>query len=138
MNVKRYVLGSLAVFVFIYLAEFLFHGVIMAGKYQEQIELLRPEAGSMARMPVMALGFLIMAFGFCFVFTKGYEGKGIAEGIRFGLYVAIAFGLSANLINYTVFPWPGMWVAYWTIGETIIMMMGGALIALIYKPAAAR
>lgn len=137
MNVKRYILGSLAVFLFVYLAEFLFHGFFMKEAYLARMDLLRPEADQMAYMPFMTLGFLILAFGFSFIFIQGYEGKGVAEGVRFGLYAAIAFGVSANLINYCVFPLPKSWVASWIIGETIIIMLAGAVIALIYKPRAA-
>lgn len=134
MNVKRFILGSLAVFVFVYVAEFVLHGVIMADSYQAHIELLRPEGEQMAYMPFMALGFLILAFGFSFIFINGYEGKGVAEGLRFGLYAAIAFGVSTHLINYTVFPLPKNWIVAWIVGESVILMLAGALIALIYKP----
>jgi len=134
MNVKRFIVGSLAVFLFVYLAEFVLHGVIMADSYQAHMELLRPAESSLAYMPFMALGFLILAFGFCFIFINGYEGKGVAEGLRFGLYAAIAFGVSSHLINYTVCPLPKNWVVAWIVGESVILMLAGALIALIYKP----
>jgi hypothetical protein len=134
MNVKRYILGSIAVFLFVYVAEFLFHGFFMKDAYLARMDLLRPEAEAMAYMPFMALGFLILAFGFSFIFVQGYEGRGVAEGVRFGLYAAIAFGVSAHLINYAVFPLPKNWVVSWIIGESIIIMLAGAVIALIYKP----
>lgn len=134
MNVKRYILGSLAVFLFVYLAEFVFHGMFMKDAYLAQMELLRPEGEQMAYMPFMALGFLILAFGFCFIFINGYEGKGVAEGLRYGLYAAIAFGVSSHLIRYAVFPLPKDWVVSWIVGESVIIMLAGALMAVIYKP----
>lgn len=134
MNVKRYVLGSIAVFVFVFLAEFVFHGMIMKDAYLAHMDLLRPESESTAYLPFMMLGFLILAFGFCFIFINGYEGKGVAEGLRYGLYAAIAFGVSAHLINYAVFPLPKNWVVSWIVGESVIIMLAGALIAMIYKP----
>ncbi len=137
MNVKRYILTSLAVFVFVYLLEFLFHGLFMADSYMAHAELLRPSAEQMSYMPFMALGFVILAFGFTFIFVQGYEGKGMAEGLRFGLYAGIAFSVSTNLINYAVFPRPRSWVVSWIVGETVILMLAGALAALIYKPRSA-
>jgi hypothetical protein len=118
----------------VYLCEFVLHGGIMADSYLAHAELLRPEAEQVAYMPFMALGFLILAFGFCFIFIQGYEGRGLAEGLRFGLYAAIAFGVSTQLINYAVFPRPKTWVVAWIIGESLILMLAGGLIALIYKP----
>jgi hypothetical protein len=135
MNVKRYVLGSIAVYLVVYLAEFLFHGMIMVDSYNQYLELLRPETESSSYMLFMSLGFLILAFGFSYIFVQGYEGKGIGEGIRFGLIAGIAFGISANLINYSVFPWPSAWIVAWMAGETVIMMLAGAVIAMVYKPA---
>ena len=135
MNVKRYVLGSFAVFLVIFLAEFLFHGMIMVDSYNQYLELLRPESESFSYMPFMSLGFLILAFGFSYIFVQGYEGKGVGEGVRFGLFVGIAFGISSNLINYAVFPWPSAWIVAWIAGETVIMMLAGAVLALVYKPA---
>ena len=110
MNVKRYVLGSLAAFVFIYLAEFVFHALIMSSSYDQYLALLRPATDQAAYMPYQAVGFLVLAFGFCYVFVQGYEGRGIGEGLRFGLYVGVAFGVSGYLINFAVFPWPTSWL----------------------------
>lgn len=137
MNVKRYILTSLAVFVFVYLLEFLFHGLLMANSYLEHADLLRSSEEQMAYMPFMALGFLILAFGFTFIFVHGYEGKGMVEGLRFGLYTGIAFSVSTNLINYCVFPRPRVWVVSWILGETLILMLAGALAAALYKPRSA-
>ena len=134
MNTVRYVWGSLAVFVFFYLYEWLVHGVILASWYQEGLHLLRPEEQMGAFMAWMTLGILILAFGFCLVFLKGYEGNGIAEGVRYGIYVALAFGISTYLINYSVFPHPGQWVLAWIVAAIIQMMLGGAIFAAIYKP----
>ena len=134
MNIKRYILGSLAVFVFIYLAEFVFHGMIMADNYSQHADIIRADEDALAHMGYMAAGFVVMAFGFCFVFIQGYKGTGVAEGIRFGLYVMLAFGLSTKLINHAVFPYPVDWIYLTTLGEGIIYMAAGALIASIYKP----
>ena len=135
MNLKRYMLGSLVVFLVIFASEWLFHGVIMKSAYDAHLDLLRPQAEAGSYMPYMALGFLILAFGFSYIFVKGYEGRGVGEGVRFGLYAGIAFGVSTNLINFTVFPLPGSWVAAWCVGETIILMLAGAVLSAVYKPA---
>jgi len=133
MNTKRYIWASLAVFLFIFLAEFAFHAMIMQESYNLHMEILRPQTDQEATFPVMLIGFLVLAFGFCLVFAKGYEGRGVAEGVRFGLYVAIAFGVSSHLINYSVFPYPGSWVLAWIVGESVILMLAGVVAALIYR-----
>ena len=124
MNVQRYFIGSNVVFVFLFIVEWIFHGLIMDGFYDEARHLLRPETEGGSCMIWMIIGFLLMAFGFCFIFTKGYENKGIGEGIRFGLYVAIAFSVSASLMSFAAFPYPTSWVIGWIIGETALSYLG--------------
>ena len=133
MNVKRYIIGSIAVFVFIFLAEFVFHGIIMEPNYSSHMDLLRPQEEADARMGYMATGFFVLAFGFCYIFIQGYKGTGVLEGIRYGLYASIAFGVSTKLINHTVFPWPADWIWLTGLGETVILMAAGGLIAALYK-----
>jgi hypothetical protein len=134
MNIQRYFIGSFVVFLFIFAAEFIFHGQIMEGFYQEAMNLLRPEAEAMAYFPSMIAGFLVLSFGFCYVFTKGFENKGIGEGARFGFWVGITFSVSTSLINYAIFPWPTSWIVGWIIGEPIILMIAGVIFAAIYRP----
>ena len=43
MNTKRYVLGSIAVFVFMFFFEFLYHGMALESLYAQVPEMLRPE-----------------------------------------------------------------------------------------------
>jgi hypothetical protein len=134
MNVQRYVIGSLVVFVFLLVASWLFHSIIMSGWYDEASNLLRPESEGGAYIIWMIIGFLLLAFGFCFIFTKGYENKGIAEGLRYGLYVGLAFSVSASLINFSVYPYPWKWVVGWIIGNPIILILAGIIAAAIYRP----
>ena len=134
MNVGRYVLGSIVVFAFFLIIEWIFHGIIMTGWYKESLELHRADAYTGGFLFWMLLGFLILAFGYCFVFTKGYENKGIAEGFRFGLYVGLTFSVSASLIEYSVFPFPAKWIIGWIIGYLIIMILAGIIFAAIYRP----
>lgn len=134
MNTGRYVIGSIVVFVYLMVIEWIFHGIIMRGWYQQGLDIFRSRGESGGFAVWMALGFLILAFGFCYIFTKGYENRGIGEGLRYGLYVAIAFSVSTTLINYSVFPYPFSWVIGWVIGNIVIMILGGMIFAAVYKP----
>lgn len=133
MNVNRYLMGSIAVFIYLFVIEFVFHGVLLAEWYQESRHLLRPEEAASTYFVWMILGFLILAFGFCYIFIIGYKGNGILEGLRYGLYVGIAFSISSNLINYAVFPYPGKWVLAWSIGYPIIFILAGILVEAVYR-----
>lgn len=134
MNVGRYVLGSIVVFIYFFVYEWIFHGVIGKGWYSEYSQLMRPDMESGMFMFWMIVGLLLLAFGFCFIFIKGYENRGIGEGFRYGLYVGIAFSVSYTLIEYGVLPLPATWVVAWIIGYTIMMILAGIIFAAIYRP----
>ena len=135
MNTSRYLIGSIAVFILVMVLEFILHAVILGGIYSDNLQLLRPQSESSAMVPWMTIGFLILSFGFCFIFLKGYEGKGIVEGLRYGLYIGVTFAVSTALIHYSVFPYPVSWVIAWIIAYPIEGMLMGMLFAAIYRPA---
>ena len=137
MNKKRYLVGSIVTWVFIFVYEMIFHGVIMKGPYQQIANLMRPEEAMMALFFWMILAQLIMAFGFCYVFIKGYENRGIAEGFRYGLIIWVAFGISSLLIEYVVYPIPARFIVIWAIGYFVELVVSGLIIAAIYRPRAA-
>ena len=135
MNVRRYVVAAIVVWVALFILEYILHGVVLTGFYRDIEHTLRP-ANSMPEFFVwVLLGQLILAFGFCYIFVKGYENRGIAEGVRYGLLIGLTFGVSTTLINFAVHPLPaGMAVAL-IVGYTVEMGLLGIIAAAIYKPA---
>jgi hypothetical protein len=130
MNTGRYVIGSIVVFVVLFILDYLFHDVLLASFYAANAACMRPEPYWLA----IILGELIFAFGFCFIFLKGYEGKGCAEGVRYGLYVGVAFLISSSMVSYAVYPLSGWVMLAYFFGYPIMMMIIGAVFASIYKP----
>jgi hypothetical protein len=74
---------------------------------------------------------------FSYIFVKGYENKGLMEGVRYGLVIALAFGVSSSLIQYVVMQWPGSVIVTWIAGYLIEMAIAGVILAALYKPASA-
>ena len=84
---KKFWTGFVVVFVAMEIMMFLIHGVILSSAYQATQSLWRPDM--MSLMWIYHILAIIGAFFLTFVFSKGYEGKGIAEGVRYGLYIGI-------------------------------------------------
>ena len=72
-----------------------------------------------------------------FFFVKGYENKGIMEGIRYGAYMGIFVSLVMSYQNYVVFPIPYWLALQWFVYGFIISVILGVTAASIYRPAAA-
>lgn len=130
MSIKRYVSASIAVFVFIFLYEWVFHGILLKPVYNATQHLWRAQEDCV--FWAMLLGQFLFPFIFAYIFTKGYEKKGIAEGIRFGVVIGLLF-VPSNLIYYAVQPLPGSLVLAWCFGGIIEMAIAGAILAAVYK-----
>jgi|Deesub1362B_J571_1020462.scaffolds.fasta_scaffold01106_2 hypothetical protein len=133
MNTKRYILTSLIVWLVYDLLNFILHGMILSGAYQEHASIFRPNMQNM--MWIIYLANLFFAFAFVFIFTKGYENKGLAEGFRYGIYISWLTWLPASLIEYAMYPYPFSLIVYMFIGGVITFILLGVLTAALYKPA---
>jgi len=136
MNTKRFFTAGIVVFVYTFLFEFILHTLVLGGMYAENEHLLRQQdQSSIVYVLLMLLGFLILSFGFCYIFAKGYENRGMAEGLRFGLLIGVTFAVSNALVEYSVFPIPGSWLWAWVVAYLIQWLVAGLIVAGIYKPA---
>lgn len=134
MNYKRFVIASAVVFVAFQVMEFVANGVIM--KEKDQYELLkslwRPDMAS--RMWLMYLVGVLVPFLFAYIFIKGREGKGIAEGIRYGIIIWLFVAIPISLWFWAMFPVPFKISLWWMIFSLIEYIIAGILVAAVYKP----
>lgn len=135
MNMKRFVIACGAVFIFIFVYEWLFHGVLLRELYAQMPTLWRAQAEMRGYFHWLVIGQLWLAVLFCLIFVKGYENKGLAEGVRYGLLIGLLF-IGPDMIFYAVQPLPAKLIVDWSIGGLLEMIIGGAIVAAIYRPAA--
>ncbi len=82
------------------------------------------------------IGPLAFATMFCFLFVKGYEGKGISEGIRYGIYTGLLMYLPLLFIHYAYYDYPAGLVWSFAIGNFVTTVIVGIVAALVYRPKA--
>ena len=107
---------------------------MLQGLYAETKHLWRPDMAS--KMWIMQVVSLVTSFLFVYIFTKGYEGKGIMEGFRFGLIVGLFTSLPMGYGSYAVMPIPYELAFKWFLYGTAEMIVVGMIAALIYRPLA--
>ena len=134
MNIKRFVIAGIAVFVAMLILDFIFHGALMTSEYEEIQGVWRSDAEMMKLMPIGYIFTLLWAFLFCYIFVRGREGKGLAEGVRFGIVMALFYSLISAVWQWTMYPLPFRLVIYWFLFGLLEMVILGILVALIYKP----
>ena len=132
MSKKRYVIMSIIVWVIFFLIELFEHVTILGSSYSLHAEFMR--TGGSDVMVLNVVGGLIFSFLFCYIFIKGYEGKGIMEGVRFGIIIGAFIWLPKMIFDYANFNFPGSWPLIWFIFGVIASVIGGIISALIYRP----
>lgn len=135
MNVKRWVMASVAVFVTLFVVEMVIHGMMLQNIYQELAALWRPEEEMQKLMWCMWLGYAIFSPFFVLIYSKGIEeGKsGIGQGLRFGLLVGLAFSPMMALGWYAILAIPVKLAFYWFLAGLVEYGICGVAAGLVYR-----
>lgn len=131
MSKKRFILASVAAFIFIFVFEWVLHGMLLMPTYEATADTWRMDHSGYF-MSFMMGSQLLQALALAFFFTRHYEGKGLGEGVRFGLYAGI-FLAAVELGAYCYLPVPLGLVLAWMGGALVKCIGVGAALALVYK-----
>ena len=129
MNKKLW-LGFIAVLVVFEVVSFIVNGVLLTSAYQATKNIWRPDM--MSLMWVFQVIMLIGAFFFVLVFSKGYEGKGIIEGMRYGLYIGIWIGVGMAYGTYGMIAIPYSMALSWFFATVVQYVLAGIVAAAIF------
>jgi hypothetical protein len=127
---KKFWIAFVAVFVVFEIMMFLVDGVLLSGAYRS-VTFWRPDM--MSLMWVYHVITLIGSFFFTFIFSKGFENKGIMEGVRYGFYIGVWLSVGMAYGTYAMIAIPYSLALQWFIYGVIEYMIAGAVLALVFK-----
>ncbi|MBK9294790.1 MAG: hypothetical protein IPM57_10180 [Oligoflexia bacterium] len=131
-HAKLYGKLGLITFILVFITDFIIHGMILKGTYAATASLWRPEADMSHFFPFMLSGQIIVAVFFAIIFTHGYKGKGIKEGVHYGLLMGSLWA-GQNLIMYAVLPYPLSLTLSWIFLGYIQTIFIGVLLTKLVK-----
>lgn len=136
MNWKKFWLTALLVYLAYLATMFIIHSLILGGYYMrpDVQTAFRPEAEMSQYSWVRFVTMAVYAFFFTFIFAKGYERKGVMEGFRYGIYMAIFTFFVSSFEQFIIYPIPYAVVWYWIAAGLIQSVLMGIIAALVYKP----
>jgi len=134
MKNKTFWIGFVAVFVVMQGLGYVIHEVMMGDTYERLASIFRPEAEMNDMMWMMMVSGTVTIFMFCYIFTRGYEGKGIMEGVRFGALIGFLMAGPIAIDPHVIYPVPAEVASIWLISGIATLMVAGAVFAAIYKP----
>lgn len=132
MNKKRYWLATLVVFIFIFFYDWIFHGVVLRDLYMATASLWRTHEVMQMFFGWIIAGQLLLSIMFCWIFTKGYQQRGLLEGVRYGLYIGILMS-APEMIRYAVQPISLTLLWSWIGGGILEFIIAGIITAAIYR-----
>jgi hypothetical protein len=128
MNMKKFILATIGVFVFIF--EMLWHGFLMKDMYEATMSIWRPEEESDMRF-IFASQFL---FSIMLVYIYTIIGKHITckRGMVFGLFAGLLMAMP-ELGTYCYLPIPLSISLMWMLATLLKGLGSGIVVAAIYK-----
>ena len=136
---KRFFIAWVVVFVVWFLGSYVVHGLLLHDDYMRLSNLFRSEADSMQYFPLMILAHIIMSGAFAWIYSRGVEDlPWLAQGVRYGLAIALLAVLPTYLIYYVVQPMPGATVVKQVVYDSILIVVLGVIVAYIYRMAPGR
>jgi hypothetical protein len=134
---KRFTFAFVAAYIFIFLWGWVLNGILLKDVYAESPGLWRPQSEMMNLFHWIIIGQALVVLAFVMIYASGFAGGGVMAGIRLGIMLEIA-AIGMRLAFYAVQPFPGKLIVYGSISGLIEMIIVGAIVGAIYKPAAAR
>ncbi|HUJ42464.1 MAG TPA: hypothetical protein VLW52_02540 [Opitutaceae bacterium] len=129
MNKKLW-LGVVAVFVVLAVCETIVNLVLLSAAYHATASLWRPEAEM--KIWLFYVVYAFVAFFFTLIFSKGYEGKGVMEGLRYGFYVGMMMAVPMAYGTYGSMPIPYSLALQWFLYGLIEYLLCGMVVALVF------
>jgi hypothetical protein len=135
MNLSRVALAGFAAWVVFCIVGFVAHAVLMNDLYMAHSVIMRPEADANARLPLAFAVALVGFFAFSYAYAKGYEGgKGVQEGLRFGVLVGVMLIAFVVVWDYMTYPLSRTFFLAMVIDYIVEFAIYGVVVGLIYRP----
>jgi hypothetical protein len=135
---KKFVIAWIVLFIAWFVGSFVVHGVLLRSDYMQLTNLFRVEGDQQKYFPLMFLAHVILSGAFVWIYARGVEAKPwLAQGVRFGVAVALLTIVPTYMIYFVVQPMPGEVVIKQIVFDGILMVILGTIVAWLYREEAA-
>jgi len=133
---RKFLIAWLVIFIAWFLGSFVVHGVLLRADYMRLTSLFRTEGDEQKYFPLMILAHVILSASFVWIYARGAEAKPwLAQGLRFGIAVALLTAVPTYTIYFVVQPMPAQVVIGQIAGDSALMLILGTIVAWLYRGA---
>ncbi len=134
---KKFIIAWIALFIAWFVGSFVVHGVLLRADYMQLTNLFRAEGDEQKYFPLMILAHAILSGALVWIYARGAEAKPwVAQGVRFGIAIALLTVVPTYMIYFVVQPMPGEVVIKQIVYDGILIVLLGILVAWLYRGAA--
>ena len=135
---KKFVIAWIVLLIAWFVGSFVVHGVLLRSDYMQLTNLFRVEGEQQKYFPLMFLAHVILSGAFVWIYARGVEAKPwLAQGVRFGVAVALLTFVPTYMIYFVVQPMPGEVVIKQIVFDGTLMVILGTIVAWLYRDRAA-
>lgn len=134
---RQFWISGVIVSVIAFIFSFVVHGLLLGADYTALQYLYRTAEESQNYFHFMLLAHVLFGFALTWIYRQGVAaGKPpLGQGIRFGVALPLLMTIPTYLIYYAVQPLPGAMVVKQIVSDTISVVLLGAIVALLNRPA---
>ena len=131
---KKFLIAWVVLLVAWFIGSFVVHGVLLHSDYLQVTNLFRAEGDQQKYFPLMLLAHAILSGAFVWIYARGVEAKPwMAQGVRFGVAVALLTIVPTYMIYFVVQPMPGEVVIKQIVFDGVLMVILGTIVAWLYR-----
>ena len=136
---KKFIVAWIVLFVAWFIGSFIVHGVLLHPDYVQLTNLFRTESDAQKYFPLMVLAHVLLSGAFVWIYARGVEAKPwMAQGVRFGIAVALLTTVPTYMIYFVVQPMPGNVVVKQIVFDSVLRVILGMIAAWLYRDKPAR
>jgi hypothetical protein len=134
MTAGKFLVRTVVVAVTMFILGYVGHQLLLGRDYVVIEPIMRQKADMQARMPFAVISCVCFSGAFVWIYSQIRITRiWLAQGVLFGFATwAVAF-VPLYLTNYTIEPWPGIFVAKILAWELLAAMVLGILTAALWK-----
>jgi hypothetical protein len=133
---KRFLIAWAMLFVAWMLGSFVVHGFLLSTDYTAlQGKLYRTPEDSQKYFPLMLLAHILLSGAFAWIYARGHEPAKPwpAQGLRFGIAVALLTAVPTSVIYFVVQPTPAALAIKQAVLAGLLVVLLGLLVAWWYR-----
>jgi hypothetical protein len=131
---KKFLIAWIVLFVAWFLGSFVVHGALLRSDYMQLTNLFRTDSEQQNFFPLMLAAHVILAGAFVWIYARGVEARPwLAQGVRYGVAVALLTVVPTYLIYYAVQPMPGSVVIKQIVFDGVLTVILGTIVAWLYR-----